>query len=68
MSSAESRDDDRELGGSRDGATRRLVARVVHYETGDELTLFPPDAGGCDLMSCWLTAEEESWVELDEMR
>ncbi|MFC7229319.1 hypothetical protein N0B31_18110 [Salinirubellus salinus] len=45
-----------------------LVARVVHYESGDELTLFPAAADDVSLMSRWLTADEGSWVELDEMR
>jgi hypothetical protein len=60
--------DDWEGSGSAGGPDGELVARVVHYETGDELTLFPPHASGVDLMSRWLTAETGSWVELDRMR
>jgi hypothetical protein len=60
--------DDRE---GTDGSGRTedgLVGRVVHYETGDELTLFPAAANDVSLMSRWLTADEGSWVELAEMR
>ena len=68
MSTAATGDDNGEPTAGADGSDGELVARVVHYETGDELTLFPVSAGGADLMSRWLTAEEGSWVELDEMR
>ena len=57
--------DDSEVPG---GADAGLVARVVDYESGEELTLFPASSTGVDLMSRWLTAEEGSWVELHEMR
>ena len=60
--------DDWETGGGDVGTDDGLVARVVHYDTGVELTLFPPAASGVDLMTRWVTAEEGSWVRLDEMR
>lgn len=45
-----------------------LVARLIHYESGDELTLFPEHASGVDLVSRRLTAGEGFWVELESMR
>jgi hypothetical protein len=59
--------DDGEGSGSVGGTNDELVARVIHYETGDELTLFPPHASGVDLMTRWLTAGPDSWVDLDAM-
>jgi hypothetical protein len=68
MSTAATGGDDGEGGGRADATDGRLVARMVHYETGDELTLFPASAQGVDLMTRWLSAEAGSWVSLDEMR
>ncbi len=67
MSSAATGDDS-EVAGGAGGTDDALVARVVHYETGDELTMFPASSAGVDLMSRWLTAEAGSWVDLEEMR
>lgn len=61
-------EDDSEVTGGADGTDTGLVARIVHYETGDELTMFPAISTGVDLLSRWLTAEEGSWVDLEEMR
>lgn len=53
-------------GGERDFA---LVARFADRRDGrGECTLYPRGASGVDLMSSWITAGEESYVSLDEMR
>jgi hypothetical protein len=64
MSTATSENEDAQRAGKKGG----LVGRVVHYETGDELTLFPPETSGVDLMTRWITAVEGAWVDPEEMR
>lgn len=45
-----------------------LVGRVAHYtDSPDELTLFPRDADEVALLTTWISASGDSWVELDEM-
>jgi hypothetical protein len=64
MSTVASENEDAQMAGKEGW----LIARVVHYETGDELTLFPPGASGVDLMTRWITAVEGAWVDPEEMR
>ena len=46
-----------------------LIARITDREDGiSECTLYPRSAAGVDLMSSWITAEEDGYVCLDEMR
>jgi hypothetical protein len=40
------------------------VWEVTATEDGVELTMYPPNATGLDLMTRWLTAAEGSWVSL----
>ncbi|MFW5903369.1 MAG: DUF7511 domain-containing protein [Halolamina sp.] len=46
-----------------------VVATVETHDDGpDECTLFPCDADGVDLMTTWMTAREDSFVDLESMR
>ncbi|USZ67239.1 hypothetical protein NGM10_10910 [Halorussus salilacus] len=46
-----------------------LTAVVVEYDLGpDECTVYPRKADDQTLMTEWITAEEGSYVALDEMR
>lgn len=46
-----------------------LAAAVVEYDDGpDECTIYPADASADALVTEWLTAEEGSFVDLDETR
>lgn len=46
-----------------------LTAVVVEYDgEPDECTLYPAEASDDALVTEWITAEEGSYVELDEMR
>jgi hypothetical protein len=46
-----------------------LVARFTdHCDGRRECTLYPRGASGVDLMSSWITADEGSYVPLDETR
>lgn len=43
-----------------------LQATVVEYENApDECTLFPRDVSGMDRMTTWITAKEDSFVDLE---
>ena len=45
-----------------------LAHRIEEYADGEECTLFP---AGCDeqaLLTHWITAEEDDFVDLSEMR
>jgi len=46
-----------------------IESEIVPARDGtDECTLFPADASGIELMTTWITAGENSFVSLDEMR
>ncbi|WP_276299325.1 DUF7511 domain-containing protein [Halorussus lipolyticus] len=46
-----------------------LTAVVVERDDdADECTLYPADADDEDLVTEWITAEEDSYVALDSMR
>jgi hypothetical protein len=46
-----------------------LTAAVVEYDDEpDECTLYPTEASEKALVTEWITAEEGSYVDLDEMR
>jgi hypothetical protein len=49
-------------------ASGRLVARVEETDGGSECTLFPADAEGEELVTTWMTASEDSFVELADCR
>lgn len=52
-----------------DDAAPNVVAAVETRENGpDECTLFPCDAEDVDLMTTWITAQEDSFVDLESMR
>jgi hypothetical protein len=46
-----------------------IAAEVVSGPDGSpECTLFPADASGIELMTTWITAEKDSFVDLETMR
>jgi hypothetical protein len=46
-----------------------LLARVEEYDRDpDECTIYPANATATELPTTWITAEEGSFVSLDEMR
>jgi len=49
-------------------AAGRVLARVESAEGGEECTLFPADAGAEDLVTTWMTAGEDSFVDLADCR
>ena len=70
MSSDLSVDDDEYVRASLPASPEdRLVATVVHYEkVPDECTIHPLDATDEELMTCWITALEGSFVPLPDAR
>lgn len=51
------------------GRDDHLVACVVRYDqVPDECTIYPLDATDDELMTCWVTAFEGSFVSLDDAR
>jgi hypothetical protein len=51
-----------------DGSVRRLDCRVEDGEGGRKATLFPVDADGDELVTHWLTADEDDLVALADCR
>ena len=46
-----------------------LLARVEEYDDGtDECTIYPANATATELPTTWVSAEEGSFVSLEEMR
>lgn len=46
-----------------------ITAKIVPARGGTaECTLYPPDVSGVELMTTWITAGEDSFVSLEEMR
>lgn len=45
-----------------------LACHVEFYEGGDECTVFPADADDEALITTWMTADEGSFVPLDDLR
>lgn len=46
-----------------------VVATVETRDDGpDECTLFPCNVDGVDLMTTWMTAQEDAFVDLESMR
>lgn len=51
------------------GGGDQLVATVVTYDDApDECTLYPLDATEQELLTCWLSAETDSFVALEDAR
>lgn len=51
------------------GRTADLTAVVVERDSDcDECTIYPRDVSDDDLVTRWISAEEDSYVSLDEMR
>lgn len=51
------------------GGAGPLAAEVVATDTeGFECTIYPVDAEGLDLMTRWITAEEGSFVNVEDVR
>lgn len=51
------------------GADPRLEAKLVRYPDGpDRLTIHPPGTEGVTLMSTWLTADADAFVDLESVR
>ncbi|MFB6120507.1 MAG: hypothetical protein ABEJ68_05255 [Halobacteriaceae archaeon] len=51
------------------GIAARLESAVAEYpDAPDECTIYPADATDEALMTTWISAEEGSFVDLDEMR
>ncbi|AQL44342.1 hypothetical protein BV210_17175 [Halorientalis sp. IM1011] len=55
---------------ARDGARSvSITAKIVPVRDGTaECTLYPPNVSGVELMTTWITADEDSFVSLGEMR
>jgi len=52
-----------------DRSRTNVVATVERSDDGpDECTLFPCNVDGLDLMTTWMTAREDSFVDLESMR
>ncbi|MFD1685450.1 DUF7511 domain-containing protein [Halobellus litoreus] len=52
-----------------DAREQVLLARVEEYDDDpDECTIYPANATATELPTTWVTAEEGSFVSLDEMR
>lgn len=52
-----------------DDVPQELAAEIVIY--GDkpaECTIHPPDARGVELLTAWITAEEGSFVSVEDIR
>ena len=49
-------------------AAGRVLARVESADGGEECTLFPADADPEDLVTTWVTAAEDSFVDLADWR
>ncbi|WP_435100370.1 DUF7511 domain-containing protein [Halarchaeum sp. P4] len=45
-----------------------LTCRVEEYEDGDHCTVFPADADDDELVTTWLTAEGDAFVDLETVR
>ncbi|MFB6071283.1 MAG: hypothetical protein ABEJ76_09685 [Halanaeroarchaeum sp.] len=45
-----------------------LDHRIETYQDGATCTIFPRDAGEDELVTTWITAEEGSFVGLDDWR
>lgn len=71
MMSTKNHDEDTSRPPASRSQTRRqtLVAEVISTGSrGFECTIFPEDAEGLDLMTRWITADEASFVALDDVR
>lgn len=51
-----------------DAAGRRLDCRIEDGEDGPTATLFPVDATADDIVTRWLTADEDAFVSLADWR
>lgn len=51
-----------------DDLVRRLDCRIEDGEDGQRATLFPVDADGDELVTHWLTADEDDVVSLADWR
>ncbi|MDH5019118.1 DUF7511 domain-containing protein [Halobacterium rubrum] len=50
-------------------ASGRVLARVESADDGhEECTLFPADADADELVTTWLTAADDAFVDLDDCR
>lgn len=51
------------------GSDPRLESRLVRYPNGpDRLTVHPPGVDGVALLSTWLTADADAFVDLESAR
>lgn len=63
------RDGDGSAGENATDEGRELAAQVVVSGDGPaECTIYPADTSGIELMTTWITAEEGSFVGLDDVR
>lgn len=59
---------DLEPGTTSDHAAPRLDCRIETGDGHEECTLFPADASEADLFTTWITAADDAFVSLAEMR
>jgi hypothetical protein len=61
-------DGDLEPGTTSDDAAPRLDARIEAQDGHEECTLFPADADEADVLTTWITAADDAFVSLAELR
>jgi hypothetical protein len=49
-------------------AAGRVLARVESADDGEECTLFPADADAEELVTTWMTAGDDAFVDLADCR
>lgn len=59
---------DLEPGSTSDDAASRLDCRIEAQDGREECTLFPADADEADVLTTWITAADDAFVSLEEMR
>ncbi|WP_232703040.1 DUF7511 domain-containing protein [Halobacterium wangiae] len=55
-------------GVSSDGASSRLLARIESQDGREECTLFPAHAPADELVTTWVTAADDAFVDLKTIR
>jgi hypothetical protein len=55
-------------GASSDGVSSRLLARIESQDGHEECTLFPAHASADELVTTWVTAADDAFVDLQTIR
>lgn len=69
MNERKTDDEDERFPVTPEPAAPPLAAKVVvSQDQQAECTIFPPGASGAERLTTWITATEDSFVRLDDMR